>query len=78
MHIFFPENTDHSLADLALFLGIGTVIGAIFSIVVFTASAFSLPMLMDRKTDVITAVITSINAVLRNKLTMLFWAITIV
>ncbi len=78
VHIFFPENAEHSLADLALFLGIGSVIGAIFSIVVFTASAFSLPMLMDRKTDAITAVITSINAVLRNKLTMLVWAIIIV
>lgn len=78
VHIFFPENADYSLADLVLFLGIGTVIGAIFSIVVFTVSAFSLPMLMDRKTDAITAVITSINAVLRNKLTMLVWASIIV
>jgi len=78
VHIFFPENADYSPIDLALFLGIGTIIGAIFSIIVFTASAFSLPMLMDRKTDAITAVITSINAVLRNKLTMLVWAIIIV
>ena len=29
---------------------------------------------MDRKVDMITAVVTSINAVLRNKLPMLFWA----
>lgn len=78
VHIFFPENADYSVADLALFLGIGTAIGAIFSTVVFTASAFSLPMIMDRKTDAITAVITSINAVLRNKLTMLLWAMIIV
>jgi uncharacterized membrane protein len=66
------------MLDLALFLGIGTAIGAIFSTVVFTASAFSLPMIMDRKTDAITAVITSVNAVLRNKLTMLVWATIIV
>ena len=78
IHIFFPENADYSATDLALFLGIGTAIGAIFSTVVFTASAFSLPMIMDRKTDAITAVITSINAVLRNKLTMLIWAAIIV
>jgi uncharacterized membrane protein len=78
VHIFFPESTDYSMMDLALFLGIGTAIGAIFSTVVFTASAFSLPMIMDRKTDAITAVITSVNAVLRNKLTMLIWAIIIV
>jgi uncharacterized membrane protein len=78
IHIFFPENADYTALDLALFLGIGTAIGAIFSTVVFTASAFSLPMIMDRKTDAITAVITSINAVLRNKLTMLIWASIIV
>jgi uncharacterized membrane protein len=78
IHIFFPENADYSVLDLALFLGIGTAIGAIFSTVVFTASAFSLPMIMDRKADAITAVITSINAVLRNKLTMLVWALIIV
>ncbi len=78
VHIFFPEKAEYTAMDLALFLGIGTAIGAIFSTVVFTASAFSLPMIMDRKTDAITAVITSINAVLRNKLTMLVWAIIIV
>jgi uncharacterized membrane protein len=45
---------------------------------VFTTSAFSLPMIMDRKTDAITAVVTSVNAVRRNKKTMLIWAIIIV
>jgi len=78
LYIFFPEQAEHDLLDLALFLGIGTAIGAVFSAVVFTASAFSLPMIMDRKTDAITAVITSINAVLRNKLAMLVWATIIV
>jgi uncharacterized membrane protein len=78
MHIFFPDNVDYELADLALFLGIGSVIGAIFSMIVFTTSAFSLPMIMDRKTDAITAVVTSVNAVLSNKKTMLLWALIIV
>jgi uncharacterized membrane protein len=78
VHIFFPDNADYSMLDLALFLGVGTAIGAIFSTIVFTASAFSLPMIMDRKTDAITAVITSVNAVLRNKKTMLIWAMIIV
>lgn len=78
LYIFFPENADYSFAELARFLGIGSAIGAVFSTVVFTISAFSLPMIMDRKTDAITAVITSINAVLRNRLTMLVWAMIIV
>lgn len=78
IHIFFPQNSDYELVDLALFLGIGTVVGAVFSTIVFTTSAFSLPMIMDRKTDAITAVVTSVNAVLSNKKTMLLWAIMIV
>lgn len=78
LYIFFPEQAEYSFMDLAMFLGIGSTIGAVFSTVVFTVSAFSLPMIMDRKTDAITAVITSVNAVLRNKLTMLIWAAIIV
>lgn len=73
IHIFFPQNSEYSTGDLALYLTIGTVVGAVFSAIVFTTSAFSLPMLMDRKTDGVTAVITSINAVLQNKKTMLVW-----
>lgn len=78
LHVFFPDNADYSFTDLALFLGIGTPIGAVFSLIVFTTSAFALPMIMDRKTDAITAVVTSINAVLTNKKTMLLWASIIV
>jgi uncharacterized membrane protein len=78
IHIFFPENAEYEIADLALFLGIGTAIGAVFSTIVFTTSAFSLPMIMDRKTDAITAVVTSVNAVLQNKKTMFIWALMIV
>ncbi len=77
VHIFFPIESDYSLGDLAMFLGIGSAVGTIFAAVVFTASAFSLPMIMDRKVDAITAVITSVNAVLRNKVTMLVWALCI-
>jgi uncharacterized membrane protein len=78
LHVFFPDNADYGIMDLALFLGIGTPIGAIFSLIVFTTSAFALPMIMDRKTDAITAVVTSVNAVLSNKKTMLLWASIIV
>jgi len=46
--------------------------------VVFAMSAFSLPMLMDKKVDAVTAVVTSINAVLRNKKAMLVWSVMIV
>ncbi|HCX86654.1 MAG TPA: hypothetical protein DG761_01370, partial [Gammaproteobacteria bacterium] len=46
---------------------VGSVVGALFAAVVLAVSAFSLPMLLDRRTDSITAVISSGNAVLPNK-----------
>jgi uncharacterized membrane protein len=67
IYIFFPVAGEPSIADVATFLGIGSVVGAFFAAVVFVVSAFSLPMIMDRNTDVITAALTSINAVLNNK-----------
>ncbi len=74
VHIFYPIEADPEWQDLALFLGTGSIIGAIFSAIIFCASAFSLPMFMDRKVDVVTAVVTSVNAVLRNKIVSLLWA----
>ncbi|MEE4637978.1 MAG: DUF2189 domain-containing protein [Wenzhouxiangella sp.] len=78
LYIFFPQTSNPDWRDLAWFLGIGSAVGALFCLVIFTASAFSLPMLMDRKVDAVTAVITSANAVLRNKPAMAVWAAIIV
>lgn len=78
LHIFFPMESDAQWTDFLLFLGVGSAVGSIFAAIVFSASAFALPMIMDRKVDVITAVITSVNAVLRNKGPMLIWASLIV
>jgi uncharacterized membrane protein len=77
VHIFFPMEADYRWQDLTLFLGVGSAIGAIFTTLVFTFSAFSLPMIMDRKVDAVTAVLTSVNAVLRNKPAMLVWMMLI-
>lgn len=77
VHVFFPQIADPQLRDLVMFLAVGSAVGAIFCAIIFAASAFSLPMLMDRKVDTVTAVITSINAVLRNKSAMLVWAMII-
>lgn len=78
VHVFFPMDADPNWDDLILFLGIVGVIGSIFAAFIFCLSAFSLPMIMDRKVDMITAGISSFNAVLSNKLVMLFWAFLIV
>jgi uncharacterized membrane protein len=74
IHIFFPVDADPELTDFALFLGVGTAVGTLFAAIVFCASAFSLPMILDRRVDTVTAVLTSINAVLRNRVVMLIWA----
>ena len=78
VHVFFPQNATPTLAELATFLAIGTAVGSVFSLVTFVASAFSLPMICDRDTDAITAIVTSVNAVLRNKPAMAAWAAIIV
>jgi uncharacterized membrane protein len=78
VHVFFPMEANPELADLATYLAIGSAVGAIFAAITFAASAFSLPMLMHRDVDAVTAVVTSINAVLRNKPAMLVWVVCIV
>ncbi len=78
MNVFRPQTGLPTWRELLPFLAIGSCVGAIFASIVFAATAFSLPMLLDRRTDAITAVVTSINATLRNKRTMLVWALLIV
>jgi len=76
--VFFPMRGTPELADFAVYLSIGSAVGAVFAIFTFSVSAFSLPMIMHRRVDAITAVVTSINAVLRNKLAMFVWLTLIV
>jgi uncharacterized membrane protein len=78
MYVFYPQISDPSPRDLLIFLAAGSAVGAVFSAVVFAVSAFSLPMLIDRQADAVTAVVTSVNAVLRNKVSLLVWALIIV
>lgn len=78
VHVFFPMAGDAELADYAMFFGVGSAVGSIFAAVVFCASAFSLPMILDRNVDTVTAVLSSVNAVLRNKAVMLFWVTLII
>jgi uncharacterized membrane protein len=78
VHVFFPVQGAAGLAAMATFLAVGTAVGAVFSLIAFTLSAFSLPMICDRDTDAVTAIVTSVNAVLRNKPAMALWASLIV
>jgi uncharacterized membrane protein len=78
VQIFYPESGDPTMAELVAFFSIGSAVGSVFALVAFAASAFSLPMLLDRRTDGVTAVVTSVNAVLRNKRAMLVWVVIII
>ena len=78
LHVFFPVQAHPAWQDLVVFLGIGSAVGAIFATIIFSTAAFSLPMIMDKKVDMVTAIVTSVNAVLRNKLPMFIWGCIIV
>jgi uncharacterized membrane protein len=78
IHVFFPIGSQPGWREYVTFFGIGSAVGSIFALIVFAAAAFSLPMLLDRRVDTVTAVVTSINAVLRNRVAMAVWAACIV
>lgn len=60
------------------FLIVGTLIGAGFALVTFAVSAVSIPMLLDRDCDVITAIVVSTRTVMFNWQAMSLWAALIV
>lgn len=78
VHVFFPVRSNPDWVQLAPFLAIGSAVGSIFATLTFLFSAFSLPMICDREADAITAIVTSVNAVLRNKPAMAVWVMLIV
>lgn len=56
------------------FLATGSALGALLALVAFAISAVSIPLLMVRDSDVVTAIVVSVQAVRRNLPTMLLWA----
>jgi uncharacterized membrane protein len=62
-----------------MFLIIGNVIGAALSLILFSLTAVSFPLLLDRDdVDCVTAMITSVRAVAANPAPMIGWAAVIV
>ena len=76
--VFIPADGELTIRELWPYLSFGSIVGAVFAAVTFSASAFSLPMIMHRDVDSITAIVTSVNAVLRNKRAMIIWLTIIV
>ena len=56
------------------FLAIGTCVGAILSAVLFSLTVVAMPMLLDRETNFVSAMLTSIHVVRENPVVMLTWA----
>jgi uncharacterized membrane protein len=60
-----------------MFLLIGNIVGAALSVVLFSLTVVSFPMLLDREVDFITAMITSVRAVVTSPVPMIGWALVI-
>jgi len=58
-------------------LAVGSVVGAIFALVLYMITVLSLPLLLDREVDFVTAMITSFQYVTAHPLQMLSWALFI-
>jgi uncharacterized membrane protein len=56
---------------------VGTAFGAAFAFVLFCLTAISLPLLLDKELDFVTAMLTSIAVVKRNPKVMIAWGLTI-
>ncbi|MDO5624392.1 MAG: DUF2189 domain-containing protein [Pseudomonadota bacterium] len=67
--IFNPENIEFVLVYLA--------VGGIFALLVYSTAVVSIPMILDRDTDAISAAITSIRVMFANPITMLWWGFLI-
>jgi uncharacterized membrane protein len=58
-------------------LVLGSAVGALIAYAFFAITLFSLPMLVDRDVDFITAILTSLRALRANRMMLRFWAVLI-
>ncbi len=63
--VFNPENWE--------FLAVYLAVGGVFASLVYATAVVSIPMILDRDTDAISAAITSIRVVFENTGVMLLW-----
>lgn len=61
-----------------MFLAIGNAVGAVLSLILFSLTVVSFPLLLDREVDFVTAMVTSVRAVVSSPLPMIGWAAVIV
>ncbi len=56
-----------------VFLGVGTIVGAVLAIFLFSITVVSMPLLLDKDIDFITAMLKSITVVQNSPMVMLSW-----
>jgi uncharacterized membrane protein len=56
------------------FLAVGTLVGAFWALVLFSATVIAMPLLMEHEYDFVTAMITSFRTVAASPAVMLVWA----
>jgi len=61
-----------------LFLAIGNLDGAALSLILFSLTVVSFPLLLDREVDFVTAMVTSVRAVVMSPVPMIGWAAVVV
>jgi uncharacterized membrane protein len=60
-----------------MFLGVGHIVGAVLATIMFSITVVSIPMLMERDNDIVTAMITSVKAVLVSPVVMIGWGLIV-
>lgn len=74
IHALYPTLAAPGLADYLSFLAVGSVTGLVLLGLVFAISAFTPQICLERRVDIMTAMVTSVQAVKGNLKAMLVWA----
>lgn len=74
LYALYPSVQGAPIAEFAPFLIIGSAVGFVLASVVFSISAFSIPLMMERRVDMMSAIFSSFNAVKSNIPAMIVWA----
>ncbi|KTF15636.1 DUF2189 domain-containing protein [Pseudoalteromonas sp. H105] len=77
VHALYPSHANPTFEELSAFLTLGSIIGGILLVTVFAISAFTPQIMMERRVDIMTAVMSSMNAVKHNFAAMIVWAVCI-
>ncbi|OBT17366.1 hypothetical protein A9264_00930 [Vibrio sp. UCD-FRSSP16_10] len=74
LHALYPSVEGASIIEFAPFLITGSIAGFILATVVFSISVFSMPLMLERRVDIMTAIFSSFHAVKSNPGPLLVWA----